>query len=120
MITTQLAWLGETWPDPVWISGALPADLEQRRRVAIVGARAASRRSLELARELGCDLSRRGIVVISGGALGVDGAAHQGALEGAAEGAVAPTIAVLGTGIDVPYPTRHRRLFDVIAERGVL
>ncbi|MEM7417623.1 MAG: DNA-processing protein DprA [Gemmatimonadota bacterium] len=83
--------------------------------VAIVGLRRAPARARESARALGFALARRGVTVVSGLALGVDGAAHVGALEGGG-----PTTAVLGTGADVPYPRSHTRLFHRIAEHGLL
>ena len=81
--------------------------------VAIVGARAASGTALHRAHALGKHLATAGVHVISGGALGIDGAAHQGALAGAGR-----TTAVLGSGVDVLYPARHAHLFDQIVERG--
>jgi DNA processing protein len=78
--------------------------------VAIVGARAALASDLEQAGALARAVAGRGGVVVSGGAIGVDSAAHRGAL--AAGGA---TVVVLGTGIDVPYPVRNTALFDAIA-----
>lgn len=99
-------------PERLWVSGPwTPAG----RAVAIVGARAASGRSLELAREMGFAVAQSGADVISGGALGVDAAAHRGALD--ADGV---TVAVLGTGIDVVYPERHAALFGEIRRRGAL
>ncbi len=83
--------------------------------VAIVGARAATRPALAFARELAEALAREGRIVVSGGALGVDGAAHEGAL--AAGGC---TLVVLGTGVDVVYPARHAGLFERVMERGAL
>jgi DNA processing protein len=73
-------------------------------------------RGLELAHAIGAALARAGVDVISGGALGIDAAAHRGALE--AGGA---TVAVMGTGIDVAYPARHAELFaDIRASQGAL
>jgi DNA processing protein len=86
---------------------------EREVAVAIVGARAASGLALDQARSLACDLGLRGAIIISGGAIGVDTAAHRGALN-----AGAPTISVFGTGLDVAYPARNRPLFDDIVERG--
>src|SRR5688500_5108427 len=83
--------------------------------VAIVGSRAASPYALEVARRLGADLARRNVTVVSGMARGVDSAAHRGALEG--DGA---TVAVFGCGVDVIYPSEHRRLAERIIERGAL
>lgn len=89
--------------------------LGQPGRVTIVGARAASPAGLERAAAFSYELTRRGILVISGGALGIDAAAHRGALS--ASGA---TCAVLGTGIDVCYPQVHRELYASIAATGLL
>lgn len=81
--------------------------------VAIVGARRATRAGQDAAFELAQELAAQGVVVVSGGAFGVDAAAHRGAL--AAHG---KTIAVLGTGVDVVYPDRHAALFEEIAASG--
>jgi DNA processing protein len=103
-------------PRPVrvlWLRGRLPTAAEPG--IAIVGARAASLRGCRLAEELARAAVRRGFAMVSGGALGIDAAAHRGALE--AGGA---TFAVLGCGVDVVYPDRHAALFAAIAERGGL
>jgi DNA processing protein len=81
--------------------------------VAIVGARRASSYGLEVARALGRGLASAGITVVSGMALGVDSAAHAGALE-----VGGPTVAVLGSGADVPYPATKRTLYRRIAASG--
>ncbi len=81
--------------------------------VAIVGARAASRVSMDRAHALAKHLGSRGIAVISGGALGVDGAAHRGALAAGGK-----TTVVLGSGTDVAYPRRHAPLFSEVLARG--
>jgi DNA processing protein len=100
-------------PPPVlWAQG--PADLDGPS-VAIVGSRAATPAGLGVARELSRDLARRGYTIVSGLAAGVDGAAHEAALD--ADGA---TVAVLGTSLDFTYPARHRALQAAIAERGRL
>jgi DNA processing protein len=83
--------------------------------VAIVGSRRASQYGLEVARSLGRDLAACGIPVVSGMALGVDSAAHEGALS--ADG---PTIAVLGGGADVPYPRTKLRLYAQLVERALV
>lgn len=83
--------------------------------VAVVGSRKATESGRRTARALGRVLGRARIPVLSGLALGIDGAAHQGALE--AEG---DTVAVLGSGLDVAYPPSHRRLRDEIREKGLL
>jgi DNA processing protein len=83
--------------------------------VAVIGARAASQEGLTAAYEIAFDLARAGIVVISGLARGVDSSAHQGALDGGGK-----TIAVLGTGIDVVYPSENAELSRQITESGLL
>lgn len=84
-------------------------------QVAVVGSRSSTRTGLELASEFANGLSRSGLVVTSGMARGIDGAAHQGALD-----AGGSTIAVLGTGVNVVYPKRHQRLYDDIVQRGLV
>ncbi|MBI5070526.1 MAG: DNA-protecting protein DprA [Deltaproteobacteria bacterium] len=82
-------------------------------RVALVGARASDDYGLDMARSLAAGLARAGVSVISGGARGVDGAAHEGALAAGGH-----TVAVLGTGVDVDYPVGNRRLFERILAAG--
>jgi DNA processing protein len=84
-------------------------------RVAIVGTRNSTAYGERITRNLTRSLVRAGVSVISGMARGIDGAAHRTALE---EGG--NTVAVLGTGIDVPYPVGHRQLHRAIAERGLV
>lgn len=98
-------------PAALYLQGVLPAQPE--RTVAIVGARAASRASMDLALRLAAELAAQGAVIVSGGAIGIDAAAHGGAL--AARGA---TVAVLAGGLDMPYPPRNRPLFDQIVSGG--
>jgi len=100
-------------PHTLWVKGEIDALLAPS--VAIVGSRAASPYALEVARQLGADLARRSITVISGLARGVDSAAHRGALEGGGR-----TVAVFGCGVDVIYPHEHRALAGRIVERGAL
>lgn len=100
-------------PDELWLRGRL--DLLSAEAVAIVGSRGASPYALEIAAALAFDLARCGLVVVSGMARGVDGAAHRGALH--AGGA---TVAVLGSGVDVPYPAEHADLLLKIASTGVV
>jgi DNA processing protein len=98
-------------PAQLFVDGSLEG-LE--RAVAIVGTRHASPDALDLAHALAHDLAARGVVVVSGGAEGVDAAAHEGALS-------APggrTVAVLPTPLEAPYPRSHAPLFDRIAARG--
>ncbi|HSL24382.1 MAG TPA: DNA-processing protein DprA [Vicinamibacterales bacterium] len=98
-------------PDELWVRGDLEALLCPS--VAIVGSRAASQYAVEVATALAFDLVRSGVVVVSGMARGVDGAAHQGALDAGGR-----TVAVLGCGVDVAYPAEHRQLMDRIVESG--
>jgi DNA processing protein len=90
-------------------------DLLAAPTVTVVGARRATARSRDVAERLGGALARAGVVVASGLALGIDAAAHRGAL-----GAGGPTIAVLGRGADEAYPRSHRRLFRQIAAEGLI
>lgn len=84
-------------------------------QLAIVGARNATPQGLENAHAFAKELCRHGLVVTSGLALGIDAAAHRGALE-----AKGQTIAVCATGLDRVYPARHRALAHQIAQQGVL
>ncbi len=85
-------------------------------RAAVVGTRRATRYGLDVAHRLGCDLARAGVAVVSGLALGIDGAAHAGAL--AAE--AAPPVAVVGSGLDRVYPRAHGPLWREVARAGVV
>lgn len=85
-------------------------------RVGIIGTRRCSRYGLDLAHEFGRDLAEAGVRVVSGLALGIDGAAHRGALS--VDGA--PPIGVVGSGLDHIYPKAHRELWFEVAERGLL
>lgn len=90
-------------------------DLLGLDQIGIVGSRNASRTGLDHARRFAAALGDAGYLVTSGLALGVDGAAHAGALD-----AGHPTVAVIGTGVDVPYPHQHRALAERIIANGVL
>lgn len=133
-VEQDLRWLaGErrhlvTWNDPRYpaalreIVHAPPAlfchgdpDLLARPQLAIVGARSATPQGREAAEGFAAELTRRGLLITSGLAQGIDGAAHRGAL--AAGGA---TVAVCATGLDRVYPARHRELAHEITARGVL
>lgn len=85
------------------------------RRVAIVGSRRPSSVGVEVARDLGRGVAAAGLVVTSGGAIGIDARAHEAALE-----VGGTTVAVLGSGIDVDYPATNRRLLGEIVQRGTL
>jgi DNA processing protein len=120
-------WPGERldWPDGV-LHDAPPLALCVRgphslaevaaRSVAVVGARAATAYGTHVAGELSRSLADRGVAVVSGGAYGIDAAAHRGAL--AAE--ATPTVAVLACGVDVAYPRGNDRLLARTAERGLV
>jgi DNA processing protein len=90
-----------------------------QRALAVVGSRNATPQGLQSARRFSRAFAQAGVTVVSGMALGIDGAAHDGALEGAPADAVA-TIAVVGTGLDRVYPKRHLELAHRIAERGMI
>lgn len=99
----------QLWARGRWeLTGATPI-------VAIVGTRDATPYGERIARELARALARGGACVASGMARGIDATAHRAALD-----ETGSTVAVLGTGIDVPYPVGHRALQDLIARRGLL
>lgn len=104
-------------PPMVAIAGAL-TDLD-RPAVAIVGTRRATITGLSVARRLGRELAEAGYIVVSGMALGVDGAAHHGAIE-ASPAAGGSAVGILGCGVDVVYPSSHRELYRRVLERGAL
>ena len=83
--------------------------------IAIVGSRKCSERGRDAAGEFARELAGLGIPVVSGMALGIDGAAHEGALE-----AGGPTVAVLGSGVDVVYPPRHQELYERLCRHGLV
>ena len=89
-------------------------------RVAIVGTRAATPHGLSDARALGAYLAGHGVSVVSGLAIGIDGAAHAGAVEGTRPDLRAGPIGVVATGLDVVYPRRHLALFEQVRGQGLL
>jgi DNA processing protein len=111
--------LAETGDPPAVLFGrgapALLAGLRSEDAVTIVGSRRPSSYGRELAAKLGREVGSAGLVVLSGMAMGIDSEAHRGALE---SGGL--TVAVLGTGVDVPYPPRCERLYDQIVDRGLV
>jgi DNA processing protein len=115
---------GPGYPDALAGDHEAPAVLFSRGRmtalegprVTIVGSRRCTQYGRDLAHELGRDLAAVGVRVVSGLALGVDGAAHVGALAAAA----APPVAVVGSGLDVVYPRSHARLWAQVAEAGLV
>ena len=100
-------------PERLYVRG--DATALSRPQLAIVGARRASVVGRRLAQQLAAAASRAGLVITSGLALGIDGAAHRGALE--AGGA---TVAVMATGIETVYPRRHGELAGQILQQGCL
>ena len=86
------------------------------RRVAIIGTRRATAVGREMAAELGADLAREGVRVVSGLASGIDGAAHKGVFSVRS----APPIGVVASGLDTPYPSAHKHLWERVATEGVL
>jgi DNA processing protein len=100
-------------PPVVFFAGDL--DVLGGPRVAIVGTRRCTRYGRDVAVELGRGLASAGVAVVSGLALGIDAAAHVGAL-----GAGAPPIAVVGSGLDVAYPPANRALWARVAQEGVV
>jgi DNA processing protein len=95
------------------------ATLRAEHALAMVGSRNPTPQGAENARAFACSLAASGLTVVSGLALGVDGAAHEGALKGATQGQLA-TIAVVGTGLDRVYPRQHRDLAHRIAQNGLI
>jgi DNA processing protein len=102
-------------PRRLYLRGAGDPELLSRPAVAVVGARACSPYGAQVARMLGRELARAGVVVVSGLARGVDGEAHRGALE--TDGR---TVAVLGCGIDRDYPAAHAGLAQTITEQSLV
>ncbi|MFC9912028.1 DNA-processing protein DprA [Streptomyces sp. NPDC127197] len=111
----QLDDLGEARPLGLWIRGRPSLRMWALRSVAVVGARACTEYGAHMAVTLAAGLAERGWVVVSGGAYGVDGAAHRGAL-----GAGGATVAVLACGVDRPYPRGHTQLITRIADQGLV
>ena len=107
--------LGPSAPIALWTRGDPERLSTAMSSIAIVGARAATGYGEHVAVELAAGLGDRGIAVISGGAYGIDGAAHRAALAGGS-----PTVAVLAGGLDRPYPSGHEALFHRIAADGLL
>jgi DNA processing protein len=107
--------LGATRPYGLWARG--PADLAAccGQSAAVVGARAATAYGQHVAADIAAGLADRGWAVVSGGAYGIDAAAHRGALD-----AGGVTVAVLACGPDVPYPRAHHSLLDDITARGAV
>lgn len=105
--------LGPHAPVALWARGDLRA--LQARAVALVGARAATPYGTHIAAELAGDLAHSGEVIVSGGAYGIDGAAHRAAL-----GVGGMTVAFMAGGVDRAYPAGHHRLFEEIRSSGTV
>src|SRR5690606_29559343 len=103
-------------PDPPPVLYALgDLGLLARPALAIVGSRNASAQGMRNAEAFARNLSAQGLCIVSGMALGIDTAAHRGALEAAGR-----SIAVLGCGIDIVYPKRNEALFRALATSGLV
>ncbi|MEW6263590.1 MAG: DNA-processing protein DprA [Thermodesulfobacteriota bacterium] len=102
-----------TPPPLLWLKGDLQAS--DQAAVALVGSRSATEYGLQTAVRLAGELAAAGVTVVSGGALGIDTAAHGGALEAGGR-----TLCVLGCGLDVDYPRANRALFQRITGQGAL
>ncbi|HEY2778229.1 MAG TPA: DNA-processing protein DprA [Gaiellaceae bacterium] len=101
-------------PPGLFVRGSAVLTVLDAPCVAVVGARACSAYGATVATELARGLARAGVVVVSGMARGIDGAAHRGALD------TGTTVAVLGCGVDRDYPRAHGTLARAIAERGLI
>jgi DNA processing protein len=102
-------------PVCLWVRGEPPLAETLHRSVAVVGARASTSYGNHVAMEIGYGMANRGWAVVSGGAYGIDAAAHRGALS-----AGGVTVAVLACGVDRAYPLAHASLFERILEDGLL
>lgn len=112
------ALLGATDSAPPILTVRGDLSLAARPCVAVVGARNASAAAVKLARDFSTELAGQGVTVVSGLARGIDGAAHRGALAGAANGG--GTIGVIASGIDIAYPPEHADLQQEVATQGLL
>jgi len=111
----QLDDLGAARPYALWVRGAADLRASCEKSLAVVGARAATAYGEHAATSITADLAGHGWAIVSGGAFGIDAAAHHGALT-----ASGVTIAVLACGPDIPYPRAHRGLLADIAARGAV
>ena len=102
----------------LWVLGHAP-DAPWPEAIAVVGSRNPTPQGTEHARQFARSFAAEGWTVVSGLALGIDAAAHEGALQGMPDTGVA-TIAVVGTGLDRVYPRQHHELAHRIAQRGLL
>ncbi|MFZ1177334.1 MAG: DNA-processing protein DprA, partial [Mycobacterium sp.] len=102
-------------PMVLWALGPERLDEVAQRAAAVVGTRAATAYGEHVAADLAAGLAERDVAVVSGGAYGIDGAAHRAAL--ACDGV---TVAVLAGGLDIPYPAGHSALLHRIGQYGLL
>ncbi len=110
---SQLGVLGEARPWGLWVRGQADLRYACLRSVSVVGTRAATGYGTHVCGEMAISLAEAGWTVVSGGAFGIDGCAHRGAM--AVDGT---TVAVLACGVDRAYPQAHEGLFGSIRERG--
>jgi DNA processing protein len=108
----ELLWNIKDPPSVLYVKGELP-NMDEVLGIAIVGSRKANDASLAIANKLAYNLSKAGVVVISGGAIGIDSEAHKGAIMGAS-----PTLCVLGCGLDVQYLMQNEHLRKQVIEKG--
>jgi DNA processing protein len=109
----QLDVLGDARPWGLWVCGNADLRYACLRSVAVVGTRAATGYGSHVCGEMSVTLAEHGWTIVSGGAYGIDGCAHRGAL--AVEGV---TVAVLACGVDYAYPSSHFRLFRAMRDKG--
>ena len=99
-------------PVVLYVKGTLP---DCRYSIAMAGSRLADAYGVKVATGFARELAEAGVVIVSGGAKGIDTASHEGALQGGGK-----TIAVLGCGVDIAYPPANKKLFAEIAESGAV
>jgi len=101
----------KSYPEKIFYNGNL--ELLQKKKVSIIGSRKPSKYSREMIHRLSSSLSKSGVCIVSGGAMGIDAIAHNGA-------GVHNTIAVLPCGLDIKYPSVNKNLLRDIEENGLL
>jgi DNA processing protein len=107
--------LGDPEAPAVLFCRGNPSVVNRQPTVALVGTRSPTRYGIGVAAQFGADLAAAGVSVVSGLAMGIDGAAHEGACA-----AGAPPIAVVAGGLGDPYPRRHARLWERVADQGAI
>jgi DNA processing protein len=109
-------------PPPVLFCLGDVSVVDEHARVGVVGTRACTRYGLGMAAQIGAELAGQGVAVVSGLALGIDGAAHEGAVAGRESGGddAGPPVAVVAGGLDRPYPPSATRLWERVARLGVV